>query len=343
MKIETKASSLSSELMFLARISKLNPNNKSILIDAQDTAKLYSSSGMIYGECVLDCRVNEPGKALIPLKIIQFLNDLKETVIELEIDLDKIVITSKSGVINLSQVAGYIEEVSTRDYEPNWLGWDVSRIKNIKYAVGSFDETKKLWFYNGRVIATDKHTIAILNSGYDTDRQFLIPDIITLFIDDSEKTDLALEKELWLGNNKRAVSVAHYSDFTIPTPLVMLSELETSLFPCAVFNTAALQQNMSIVKKLTDEHSIAAKVKLTSECINLSSGISMGDTTRTIPVIEAFLGEELEFAINAKYLHRTLTNCTGPQIIVGFAKLGNTPLLFIQDYDITHYIITLVN
>lgn len=343
MKIETKASSLTSDLQFLARISKLNSSNKSILIDAQETSKLYSSSGLIYGQTALESRVVETGKALIPLKTIDFLNKLKETVIEIEIDLNKIVISSKAGNINLTQSPGTLDEVSNRAYEPNWLGWNISRIKNIRYASGNFDETKVFWFYDGKIIATDKHTIAILNLGYESDRRFLVPNIITSFISiDNDDVDIAVEKELWLGNSKRSVSIATYADFSIPTPLVMLSELETSLFPSAVFSTAALQQNMAIVQKLTDEHSFAARVKLTNEYINLSSGISMGDTSRTIPVIESFLGEELSFSINATYLHRTLTNCTNPQVILGFAKLGNTPLLFIQDYDITHYIITLV-
>lgn len=349
MKIETKASTLLDTLYFLSKISRLNENNKSLLLNATDELTAYASSGLVYGQSKIDCRVIESGKALLPLVILPTIAKLKDAVIELDVTLDEIKITSGVGVITQNQYGGYLDEVSIKANNPEWLGIDLIKLKNIKYAVGNFNGLDNFWVYDS-IIATDKYQIAIYRPA-KIEQRLMIPVEVVSYLPttntknkESNPIDLAVEdKSIWFGNHKQSIQFGKPDNFNIPGPLAALSTIDADqLENFVTVNTKSLQLILSLLKGYSDKDNLTCRVEINKDVVNFSTAISSGSTNLNVSVIEENLNEPMRIKVNVNYLNNVVTNCTGHQVLIGLIRLGTTPLLFIHDYDVTHFIVTMV-
>lgn len=340
MKLDIKAKELLDSFHFLSRIARRNENiGKNLLIESgEDEVKLYAQSTDIYGVSVVHAGVTEPGNYLLPLSIIPYLQNLGENQIKLDIDLDKICIRFGRSRINLAQISGRVGDFSKRTEEPEWIGTDLVRLKDIKYASSNEFGYDVFWIMNGAIVASNRIKIAVYKPDNLPLAKFVIPSYVTSFMPSSGIIDIAFGKEIWFGDARNNISLPVKSDGMFPQPLVDLSaDVDFSNF--VIVNLANILQLASNASRVaTDKHpgcviDIADDVAMTVKS-------DIGDTDLHVNIMDnSGLTSPIKINVNAEYLKQILTNCNGPQVMMGVRVFGTMSLFMVHDYNVTHYLV----
>lgn len=343
MKIDVKAKELLEAFQFLSRISRRNETiGKNLLIEADtDSVKLYAESTDVYGTCLVHAGVIETGKYLLPLSIIPYLQNLGENQITLDISLDDIKIKFGKSNIRLAQISGRVSDFSKRSEEPKWIGTDLIRLKDIKYASSVNDrDFDVFWIMNNSIVASNRIKIAIYKPDNIIEDSLVIPNYITSYLPDGI-VDMYIGKELWFGNDTKSISTPRRGDGIFPQPLVDLSaDIDFSNF--AVVNLPNMLQLTSNADRIATEKNPGCLIEIEEEVLmTLKSDI--GDTDLHLNIMDSSgLSSPIKIKVNTQYLKQILTNCNGPQIMVGTRRFGNIDLFMVHDYNVTHYLVPMV-
>lgn len=347
MRIDTIASVLVSQIEYLSKISRLNDNNKSILIRADDDIRLYASSSSVYGEANVAGRVQEQGSSLVPLTLIPYLRNYESTEISVRFSLNDIIVESGKDVLTLPQISGSLEDISVRSYSPNWLGINIPRIKNMRYAANEADlKMDNFWFIDNTIVASDRIRICVYRPGYESDIVTTIPSFITSYmpqVKDDETVDLALDKDIWIGNKDKSISIQKWGDDTIiPQPILELARLN-EIENFVVISRREFQRRIKLAKMILDKDKTRIGINMMVRSDEVEFSPQQGSDF-FVPVVDNVLNDgDFSLKLNCRLLLEAVDNCVNTNLMVGLTQLGPTPLFFIVDYDMIHYLIPLRN
>lgn len=335
--IECKANELLNAIHFLSKVSRKNDaSGKSLLIEATDIVKLYSWSNDIYGQQIIDAKVLDDGTCLLPLAIIPYLSKLGDTAITLDIDLDNIVIKYGKSKINLNQIGGTIKDFSRRDKNPEWLGCDLIRLKNLRYATTDNWGYDVFWILDKAIVASDRIKVAVYKpDNISSDVRAIIPSYVTSFFPDGQ-VDLSLGDVVFFGNDKANISITTQKDTMFPKPLEVLIDEDFSNLVSV--NLTAFTRAVNITAMISDRcvMKIDDEVKLTGES-------EIGDAGQVVNVLDkSNLSRDIIIKLNSAYLKQIVDNCLGPQILVGTRLVGAMDIFYIHDFNVCHYLVPLV-
>ncbi len=338
--INTRASMLLDMMRSLSKISKKNTGfGKNLLVDStKDRVHIHASSSMVYGQAWLDAQVVEPGVFLLPISVIPFLQPLGDSSISLEITLDEIIINSDSNSIVLPQIGGDVGDVSMPTSTPKWSGFNIRRLKNIRYATGlSQHNLDVYWMVEDKIITTDRYRTAVYRpDSFNVKIEAGLYDFSTSLID-SQEMDVCIEERIWLGNDRYNISMPRLS-LKIPTALLRLAEVP---IPTSVtLNRDEFLNNVSLSLYLMDNEHIASLISLRGNTLMIKADTAKGGN-ESVQLIKRDDQTAIDLKVNTKYLWDVVNNCENKQINLCMITLGETPLLVIQDDDINHYLLPL--
>lgn len=333
-----------SAIQHLSKISKLNEHQKGICISSNDNQiRLYSSSPSVYGETVVDGRIQRPGINLLPLTVIPTLSGVGDRIIELEVTLDLISIRFGRESVDIPQIAGRIEDVSRVDIEPQWLGVDLGRLRNIRYATNSKFDLDVLWMYNRSMVATDKSRLAVYKTVIGDNYNIGLSDYIVSFLPQETVIDLSIHNDtIFLGNGNSFI-VTKNNTKQFPTAITRIVDIPF-LHNNVTVSLNEFTKRINIAKNFVDDNNIGCILNMTKDKVEISYETYKGKNKLEVQVLnydEDFKEERIK--ISTKYLYQALSNCISQNIMLGVLNIDDRfPLFYIYDYDIIHYMLPIV-
>lgn len=323
----------------LSKISKKNTGfGKNLLIDSTDRVFIYASSAMVYGQAWLDAQIINPGTFLLPISVIPFLQPLGDNSITLEVTLDEVIINNAKNTIVLPQIGGNVGDVSTPPSTPEWSGFNIRRLKNMRYAAGLPQHNLDVyWICDDKIITTDRFRTAIYKpEGFNIPGEAGIYDFSTSLID-TQEMDICVNDRIWLGNNRYNISMPKLN-IKIPTALLKLGDVPTP--KTITLNRDEFFNNISLSLFLMDNEHLASSIVFKDTTLIIRADTAKGVNESTQP-IECNDPVDINLRVNTKYLWDILNNCDNKRLDLCIVTLGETPLLVIQDDDINHYLLPL--
>ena len=334
--LETKAKELLGALHHLSRISRIG-DVKGLLLECDNAANLYTYSNDIYGKVIIDGKIEETGSQLLPLIVIPYLSKLGDASIRLKIDTDNITIYHDKSEINLNQMSGDKKHFSKREISPNWIGTDLARLKNIRYASTDAYGFDTFWINNQSIIATDRIRVVVYKPiNIPENINFAIPNFITSYLPDGI-IDLSIGETIYLGSDKSNISITPKVDAAYPKQLDSL--IEDDFNNCVSVNLQTLSRAVDVIAMMAKDNP-GCRLEL-SDYLTLTSESSSGSAKQQINIFDSSnLSKPINIKLSAFALKQAVDNCLGPQVILGNKQINDKfSLLYLFDYDITHFIV----